>query len=274
MQRSRPAGQVTFENRGRVILVTGGSSGIGAAVCQAFTETGADVICLDVNLPPETSDAEFVRCNVAVDEDCEAAVQHVIDHFGGIDVLINNAAIQPSASYRPIDQVGPEVWQAMIDINLCGYLRMAKQVIPHMKHQGSGVILNMASGQAHRTAREVGIYGPIKAANVMQARQWAVEYARDGIRVNSISPGAIDTPMVRASLEAQGGAGALANRHPIGRIGRPSEVAAAALWLSSDSASFVTGADLEVDGGLGAFGAFADPYQMPNQQPELETRSH
>ena len=96
----------------------------------------------------------------------------------------------------------------------------------------------------------------------MQSRQWAVEYARDGIRVVSVSPGAIDTPLVRASLAAQGGAKALANRHPIGRIGRAEEVAAAVLWLSSAEASFVTGTDLEVDGGLGAFGAFADPYDM------------
>ncbi len=272
MPLSRPAGKVTFDNQGRVILVTGGASGIGAAICQAFSETGGSVVCLDVNLPPTSMDAEFVRCNVAVDEDCEAAVEHTIEHFGAIDVLINNAAIQPSTSYQPIDQIGPEVWQSMIDINLCGYLRMAKNVIPYMKQQGSGVILNVASGQAHRTAREVGVYGPIKAANVMQARQWAVEYARDGIRVNSISPGAIDTPMVRASLEAQGGADALANRHPIGRIGNPKEVASAAVWLCSNSASFITGTDLEVDGGLGAFGAFADPYQTPSQQ--TENRNH
>ena len=94
----------------------------------------------------------------------------------------------------------------------------------------------------------------------MQARQWAVEYARSGIRVASVSPGAIDTPMVRASLAAQGGADELANRHPQGRIGSAHEVANAVIWLCSDDASFVTGTDLEVDGGLGAFGAFADPF--------------
>ena len=129
-----------------------------------------------------------------------------------------------------------------------------------MKRQNHGVVCNISSGQAHRTARQVGVYGPIKAANIMQTRQWAVEYARVGVRVVSVSPGAIDTPMVRASLDAQGGEAALANRHPIGRIGKPQEVANAVLWLCSDDASFVTGTDLEVDGGLGAFGAFADPY--------------
>jgi NAD(P)-dependent dehydrogenase (short-subunit alcohol dehydrogenase family) len=94
----------------------------------------------------------------------------------------------------------------------------------------------------------------------MQAAQWGVEYARQGIRVVSVSPGAIDTPMVRATLAQQGGGEELANRHPLGRIGRPEEVAAAVLWLSSADASFITATDVEVDGGLGAFGAFADPY--------------
>ena len=98
----------------------------------------------------------------------------------------------------------------------------------------------------------------------MQTRQWGVEYAREGIRVVSISPGAINTPMVQATLLEQGGAAQVANRHPLGRIGEPREVAAAVLWLASPAASFVTATDLEVDGGLGAFGAFADPYPMRN----------
>jgi NAD(P)-dependent dehydrogenase (short-subunit alcohol dehydrogenase family) len=153
----------------------------------------------------------------------------------------------------------------MLAVNFSGYMQMAKYVLPLMKRQQSGVIVNIASGQAHRTARQVGVYGPIKSANIMQARQWGVEYARQGIRVVSVSPGAIDTPMVRASLEAQGGAAALANRHPIGRIGQPHEVAAAVLWLASPDASFITATDLEVDGGLGAFGAFADPYPLNSE---------
>ncbi len=105
------------------------------------------------------------------------------------------------------------------------------------------------------------VYGPVKAANILQAKQWGVEYARDGIRVVSVSPGAIDTPMVRATLDAQGGAAELANRHPIGRLGQPRDVARAVLWLASADASFVTATDLSVDGGLDAFGAFADPFR-------------
>lgn len=261
---SRNIGSVQYDNSERVVLVTGGCSGIGRAIAQAFSDSGAAVVVADVESkkPDDLPAAVSVQsCDTSRDGECNRVVEFTHQKFGGLDVLVNNAAIQPKASYHPIHELTDEVYEKMTDVNLVGYHRMAKYALPIMKQQRSGVIVNIASGQAHRTARGVGVYGPIKAANVMQARQWAVEYARDGIRVVSVSPGAIDTPMVRASLDEQGGEAALANRHPIGRIGRPEEVAAAVLWLSSGDAAFVTGTDLEVDGGLGAFGAFADPYE-------------
>lgn len=263
MVKKRPRGSVRYDNQGRVVIVTGGCSGIGRAVCEAFLSSGATVVCADVN---ESASADlpdgicFVRCDVSVESDCENVIRDCVDRFGAIDVLVNNAAIQPKSSYHPIHQVAADTWNRMLGVNLSGYHFMAKHAIGVMVAQESGVVVNIASGQAHRTARQVGVYGPIKAANIMQARQWGIEYARNGIRVVSVSPGAIDTPLVRASLAEQGGGEALANRHPIGRIGRSEEVAAAVLWLSSDEASFVTATDLEVDGGLGSFGAFADPY--------------
>jgi NAD(P)-dependent dehydrogenase (short-subunit alcohol dehydrogenase family) len=259
----RPKGKVRYDNRGRVVLVSGGANGIGLAVCQAFAESGAAVACLDVapatpdSLPPQTLS---ISGDTSSEADCKRAVEETVRQFGGLDILVNNAAIQPPESYLPLHEVEESIWTRMLGINLSGYTWLAKQAALRMLSQGSGVIVNMASGQAHRTARQVPCYGPIKAANVMQAMQWGIEYARAGIRVVSVSPGAIDTPLVRASLEAQGGEAELANRHPLGRIGRPQEVAAAVLWLSSDEASFVTATDLQVDGGLGAFGAFADPY--------------
>lgn len=266
MSQTRPSGTVRYDNSGRVVIVTGGASGIGRSICGAFADSGAKVVCLDIDTQAAGAlpqGIEFLPCDTSSDDGCRDTVTTIIDRCGAIDVLVNNAAIQPSQSYRPIDEIPADVWDRMVAVNLTGYMQMAKYVLPQMQRQGSGVIVNMASGQAHRTAREVGVYGPIKSANVMQARQWGVEYARQGIRVVSVSPGAIDTPLVRASLEAQGGGAALANRHPLGRIGRACEVAAAVLWLSSADASFVTATDLEVDGGLGAFGAFADPYPMP-----------
>jgi NAD(P)-dependent dehydrogenase (short-subunit alcohol dehydrogenase family) len=266
--KQRPTGTVSHDNSGRVVLVSGGANGIGRAVCEAFLASGAAVVCLDVDESSAESlpaGIDFVRGDTSVEEDCQNAVEFTVSTHGGLDVLVNNAAIQPPASYVPLDELPAELWDRMLGINLSGYTFLAKHAVRVMKQQQSGVIVNMSSGQAHRTARQVPTYGPIKAANLHQARQWGVEYAREGIRVVSVSPGAIDTPLVRASLEAQGGEAELANRHPIGRIGQPEEVAAAVLWLSSDAASFITATDLEVDGGLGAFGSFADPYPLPGK---------
>ncbi|MFT4556114.1 MAG: NAD(P)-dependent dehydrogenase (short-subunit alcohol dehydrogenase family) [Planctomycetaceae bacterium] len=266
MPNVRPAGSVSHNNAGRVALVSGGANGIGRAICDAFNESGATVVCMDVDEAAATTLNEsinFVRGDTSMEEDCQNAVSFAVEQHGGLDILVNNAAIQPPSSYVPLDELPAELWDRMLAINLSGYTFLAKHAVRVMKQQTSGVIVNMSSGQAHRTARQVPTYGPIKAANLHQARQWGIEYARDGIRVVSVSPGAIDTPLVRASLEAQGGEKELANRHPLGRIGKPDEVAAAVLWLSSPAASFVTATDLEVDGGLGAFGSFADPYPMP-----------
>ncbi|NND99829.1 MAG: SDR family oxidoreductase [Pirellulaceae bacterium] len=263
MSTSRSAGSVQYDNTDRVAIVTGGCSGIGLGICKRFLESEAKVICADIDQTAAKSLPDgiaFRKCNTAIEQDCIETIRYAVDQFGGLDVLINNAAIQPTDSYHRINELPTEVFERMVKINLGGYHLMAKHALAQMRMQRSGVVCNIASGQAHRTARQVGVYGPIKAANVMQSRQWAVEYARDGIRVVSVSPGAIDTPLVRASLAAQGGSKALANRHPLGRIGHTDEVANAVLWLCSADASFVTGTDLEVDGGLGAFGAFADPY--------------
>lgn len=257
---SRPSGSVHYENQGRVVLVTGGSNGIGLGICQAFENSGAIVVNMDVTAS-EASNIHFLQGDTSKEEDCKQAVSSAVEKFGALDVLVNNAAIQPPESYVRVDQLSHDAWDRMLGVNLSGYTYMAKHALQVMLRQQSGVVINIASGQAHRTARQVPCYGPIKAANLLQTKQWGVEYARQGIRVVSVSPGAIETPLVRASLEAQGGEKALANRHPIGRIGQPEEVASAVLWLASSDASFVTGTDLEVDGGLGAFGAFADPYE-------------
>lgn len=259
----RPIGSVSYGNQGRVVLVSGGASGIGHAICEAFLRSGADVVCFDVDLAAGgqlPSEIMFVSGDVSREDDCQRVVAVVLERFGALDVLVNNAAIQPPASYLPLHQVDSADWQRMVGINLSGYHFLAKHAVQPMLEQKCGIIINMASGQAHRTARQVPCYGPLKAANIMQTMQWGVEYAREGIRVVSVSPGAINTPLVRASLAAQGGAKDLANRHPVGRIGEPEEIAAAVLWLASPGASFVTATDLQVDGGLGAFGAFAEPY--------------
>lgn len=262
---NRPAGQVSFDNQGRVVLVTGAAGGIGSAIAIEFHKSNAVVFALDVidsdkvDLP---DGIHYAKLDVTDEAAVEALVQQVVVDHGGIDVLVNNAAIQPVSSFTPVHEIDTELWNKILAVNMTGYTLMAKYVIRTMLKQQSGAIVNLASAHAHRTSREVPAYGPTKAANRMQALQWAIEYARHGIRVMSVSPGAIDTPMVRASLELQGGEGQLANRHPLGRLGKPEEIAGAVMWLASRGASFVTATDLEVDGGLGGFGSFADPYTM------------
>ena len=263
MTNLRPKGSVTYQNDGRVVLVSGGASGIGRAVCEAFVTSGADVVCMDIDAAAAVSLPDgiaFVVGDTSKEEDCRNAVEVAVQTFGELDVLVNNAAIQPPSSYVPLHEFPKEVWERMVGVNFTGYSLLAKHALLQMLKQASGVIVNMARGQAHRKARKVPAYGPIKAANLLQTRQWGVEYARNGIRVVSVSPGAIKTPLVEATLREQGGEAQLANRHPLGRIGRPEEVAAGVLLLASPEYSFVTATDLEVDGGLGAFGAFADPF--------------
>ena len=270
MAHGRPPGKVQYDNTGRIAVVSGGCSGIGRAICQAFARSNAaGVVCLDIDedaaahLPDGVT---FYRCDTSDEQRCREAIAWSVDRFGALDILVNNAAVQPKESYVPLHELPQEVWHRLVAINFSGYTFLAKYALQQMLRQQSGVVVNIASGQGHRTAREVGTYGPIKAGNIMQARQWAIEYAREGIRVVSVSPGAIDTPLVRASLAKQGGAEVIANRHPVGRLGKPQEVASAVLWLASHDASFITGTDLEADGGLGAFAAFANPYPMPDAE--------
>lgn len=263
----RPIGAVDFDNTGRVALVTGGGSGIGRAIVKALAASGVSGVMIFDCLPAEADlpgNIIWHQGDVTRDKDCLAAVEFAVDRFGGLDLLVNNAAIQPNESYKSMDRIDMDVWRRVMEINVGGYAQMAQAALRVMLRQQCGVIINIASAQAHRTAREVPAYGPAKAANVMQAKQWGVEFARKGIRVVSISPGAIATPLLQASLTAQGGEAALANRHPLGRLGTPEEIAQAVLWLASPAASFITATDLEVDGGLGAFAAFAEPFsQVP-----------
>src|SRR5262245_1476798 len=171
MANARPAGSVTYDNRGRVVLISGGANGIGRAVGEAFLQSGAAVVCLDVDRQAAQTLPGDMTCIVgdtSREADCEAAVAATVRQYGGLDVLVNNAAIQPPESYVRVDELTTEMWQRMLAVNLTGYTLLAKHALRQMRVQHSGVVVNMASGQAHRTARGVPAYGPLKAANVLQ----------------------------------------------------------------------------------------------------------
>ena len=166
MSQDRPQGTVEYGNHGRVAVVSGGCSGIGSAICRAFAEThAAGVLCLDIDkaraadLP---NGVRFYRCDTSSEDECREAIAWTIEQFGALDILVNNAAIQPQDSYSALHDLPMSVWHRMLATNFSGYTYLAKYALQQMCEQESGVVVNIASAQGHRTAREVGAYGPIR----------------------------------------------------------------------------------------------------------------
>jgi dihydroanticapsin dehydrogenase len=246
---------------GKVAVVTGGASGIGLATAEAFLEEGAHVAIVDVS---EKSGAEameglrakghepiFVHGDVTKSSDVKKMVGQILDRYGRIDVLFNNAGILVEGT---IERVSEGDWDRIMDVNVKGVFLMTKEIIPIMLGQGAGSIVNNASCSGLVGDRSAIAYNTSKGAVVLMTKCLALDYAQKNIRANCVCPGEIETPMFLQEVASRGTTveehrKETSEYHPIGRLGRPAEVAKTVLFLASDDASFITGAALSVDGG-------------------------
>jgi NAD(P)-dependent dehydrogenase (short-subunit alcohol dehydrogenase family) len=241
---------------GRVVLVTGAGSGIGRASARVIAREGAKVVVSDVNaasgaetvtmIERDEGEARFLACDVSRGDQVKRLIEGVVTAHGKLDGALNNAGVgSPMAMLADFTE---EEWDRVVTINLKGVWLCMKEEIRQMLRQGGGVIVNISSvagltgftGEAPYSAAKHGVVGLTKVA--------ALEYATQGIRVNAVCPGAIDTPILDA-LEGKVSRKDLAAMEPVGRLGRPEEIGEAVAWLLSDASSFVTGAAIPVDGG-------------------------
>jgi NAD(P)-dependent dehydrogenase (short-subunit alcohol dehydrogenase family) len=251
----------------KVALITGGASGIGRCTAQVFAREGAKLVLADLNLAAaealaaelaaDGADAIAVQCNVCNRAEVEAAVARAVEHFGRLDVLVNSAGI--SSRHVPEGADFEQAWQLIMDVNVRGTMLASHAAVAAMAQRGSGAIVNLASIMSYVVhpagyglSDGFNAYSQSKGAVVQMTRDLAVNSGHPGIRVNAVCPGFIETPLTTAITGNPNLRSAMEARHPIGRLGKPEEIAAVIAFLASDEASFVTGATWLVDGGYTA----------------------
>src|SRR5712692_5824322 len=231
--------------------IVAGVGGIGTAIARAFKDAGAQVACVDIDVS-KVDGKRFlpIRCDVSSESDTRAAVEQAVKAFGALHVLVNGAAMKdPSATVTELDLAA---WNRVFAVNVAGAFLMSRWAIPHMARAGGGSIIHIASqlgtvGTPGRVA-----YCSTKGALITMAKAMAADHAAQKIRVNTLSPGAVETERMLRFGSMEKAREILGPKHLLNRLGQPDEIAAAALFLASDASSFMTGADLRVDGGYNA----------------------
>ncbi|MCP4708420.1 MAG: SDR family oxidoreductase [Planctomycetes bacterium] len=249
-----------ISQEGKVAVITGAASGIGRASAIRLAQAGAGVALLDINETAGPGAAEKVRqlggkakfylCNVAVDKDCRRVIEEIVQDFGRIDILFNNAGV---IVRKDVVEQSEREWDLVVNVNLKGIFLMSHYAIPHMKADGGGVIVNTGSGWGLKGGPKAVSYCATKAAVVNMTRAMAIDHGKDGIRVMCVCPGDIDTPLLRDEAvqlgEDMDEYMADAADRPIPRVGEVEDVANTVLFLVSGLSSWSTGSNVQVDGG-------------------------
>lgn len=238
---------------GKVAIVTGGASGIGEGMVDLFQAEGAIVIAADINeealqRASEKENVHGMKLNVASDEEWAAFAKEVKEKFGRIDILVNNAGI---SSEKPYSEIGMDDWQKMMAINSFGPFAGMKHVAPIMAEQKSGSIVNISSYTA-QIGQGFNHYSASKGAVRAISKAAATTFGRLGVRVNALFPGIIETPMTQNLSTSKELLDQLVRATPLQRLGKPADIANAALFLASDDSSYITGAEIVIDGGFSA----------------------